>query len=110
MATAMQKRSIQPCFLLAHLIPRSCPLRIRHLLRVCVEDLETTMNSLVVVPEAGLEPARSCLRGIFILLRLWTPLLLNVCSLDFLFTFSYRNECFDGMRGSRQVSTLSTFD
>ncbi len=37
-----------------------------------------------VVPEAGVEPARRLLRGIFVPLRLSTPEL--VCGLDFLFT------------------------
>ena len=39
-----------------------------------VDMVDSCWFDVHMVPEAGLEPARSCLRGIFIPLRLWTPL------------------------------------
>ena len=56
-----------------------------------------------VVPGAGIEPARSYLRGIFVPLQLSSRIALIVRGLDFLFTFLIEFE----RRGSRQVSTLS---
>ena len=57
----------------------------------------------IMVPRAGIEPARCCHRGIFLPTTAFAAALKSICGLDFLFIiFAAAN-----LDGCRQVSTRS---